>query len=212
MENAVDALKMAGSVLLFVLALSIAVPAFTNARIAIDAILDKSDRESLTIENDDRFYYVSSGNASNSSTQLNRRVGLETIIPAMYRAYKENYRIVFVFKDSSYYLYKKDGEEMRTIDLYNQSIASDEQSKVFLNGIIYGFGNKTDLERTKWETQFGVKSYSGSPLYDYISSYTGNIKEELGAYYMEEVQGGSAGSGITKNNYVEKRVITYTFE
>ncbi len=211
MENAVDALKMAGSVLLFVLALSIAVPAFTNARIAIDAILDKSDRESLTIENDDRFYYVSSGDVLNNN-QLNRRVGLETIIPAMYRAYKENYRIVFVFKDSSYYLYKKDGEEMRTIDLYNQSIASDEQSKVFLNGIIYGFGSNRELDRTTWETQFGVKSYSGSPLYDYISSYTRPIKEELGTYYMEEVQGGSAGSGITENNYVEKRVITYTFE
>ena len=102
MENAVDALKMAGSVLLFVIALSVAILSFTNARQAIDSVLEYSDRESLTIEGDPRFYYLSGGNNDTS-----RYVGKETIIPAIYRAYKENYKIVFKFNDvDTYYLYK----------------------------------------------------------------------------------------------------------
>lgn len=99
MENATDALKMAGSVLLFIVALSVAILAFSQARQAIDAVLKFSDRESLAIEDDSRFYYLS------STSNTKRYVGKETIIPAIYRAYKENYKIIFKFKDD-YYLFK----------------------------------------------------------------------------------------------------------
>ena len=100
MENAADALKMAGSVLLFIVALSVAILAFSQARQAIDAVLKFSDRESLAIEDDSRFYYLS------STSNTKRYVGKETIIPAIYRAYKENYKIIFDFPDDSYYLFK----------------------------------------------------------------------------------------------------------
>ena len=58
-ENIADALKMAGSVLLFVMGLSIAILAFSQARESMDIVLSYSDRESLSIEGNPRFYYLS---------------------------------------------------------------------------------------------------------------------------------------------------------
>lgn len=54
-ENIADALKMAGSVLLFVMGLSIAILAFSQARESMDIVLSYSDRESLSIEGNPRF-------------------------------------------------------------------------------------------------------------------------------------------------------------
>lgn len=211
MENAVEALKMAGSVLLFVLALSVAILAFSQSREAIDTILKYSDRESLTIEGDSRFYYLAN---SNDTT---RYVGKETTIPAIYRAYKENYKIVFIFPDD-YYLYKdKNGNEIKTIDLSKQSLGSDLESRQFLDGIIY---EKYDYNSGKNLVDYKDK-FSISPntkgLFTYLtekeSSY--KIKEELGTYYMEDLKKDasdtSTKSSIEDANKTEKRVITYTF-
>lgn len=223
MENATDALKMAGSVLLFVLALSLSIFMITQARKTIDAVLKFSDRESMTIENDDRFYYLS------DSAKKERYVGKETIIPATYRAYKERYKIVFQFNDSSYYLFKKDvtttvtnpdgtktvttekDKEINTIDLASQSIGSDLESRQFLNGIIYGnYEYESGKTKSDFENKFSVKLNS-TCLFDYLTSVESSkkIKESLGTYVLEDVGGTSSLSTEDKN---EKRVITYEFE
>lgn len=215
MENAADALKMAGSVLLFVIALSVAVLAFSQARIAIDAVLKFSDRESLKIEDDDRFYYLS------SSSNTNRYVGKETIIPAIYRAYKENYKIIFEFPDNYYLFRDKNGQEVKKIDLVNQSLASDLESRQFLDGIIYG---KYDYDTGKLKNDF-IRRFNITPndksffkyLTDSESKY--NIKEELGTYYIEDLASDSTDTDrdqsiqkVEEVNKSEKRVITYIFE
>lgn len=89
MENVADALKMAAAVLVFVLALSISINAFGEARQSSQIILDSRDRE---------YDYTYVENAE--STQ--RIVSAETIIPSIYRAYKENYKIVFKDKSRSW--------------------------------------------------------------------------------------------------------------
>lgn len=235
-ENIADALKMAGSVLLFVIGISIAILYFSQAREAIDAVLSYSDRESLRIEDNPRFYYLSSKSAPN------RYVGKETIIPALYRAYKENYKIVFEFMDGGYYLFKNsDGEEIKEIDLAKQSIGSDEASRQFLDGIIYGKDESgNELDNTKFKERFNVTPNSLC-LYDYLTSKessTIKIKESLGTYYMEDVDADGDGhpdwesylevevenedgtttkewqwvTTIEEANRTKKRVITYTFE
>ncbi len=85
MENAVEALKMAGAVLMFLIALTVSIVSFGQARIASDTLLDMQDRETDYI-NTDNYYKL---------TGTERVVGLETIIPTIYRVYHENYRIVF---------------------------------------------------------------------------------------------------------------------
>ena len=173
-ENVADALKMAGSVLLFVLGLSISILALTQARESIDIVLSYSDREALTIENDPRYYYISNEN------DTSRYVGKETIIPAIYRAYKENYKIVFEFPDN-YFLFQQllkdqNGEmvqcDINTIDLSKQVIANDLASRQFLYGIIYG---KWDYDTGKtladYESKFSIIVKNRSTcLYDYLTS------------------------------------------
>ncbi len=160
-ENIADALKMAGSVLLFVMGLSIAILAFSQARESIDIILSYSDRESLSIENDSRFYYLS------NTQDTNRYVGKETIIPTMYRAYKENFKIVFIFPDD-YYLFKtKDNNDgIKVLDLSKQSIASDLSSRQFLNGIIYRDFEKNEDE---YKRKFNINPNDIS-LYNYLTA------------------------------------------
>ena len=215
-ENIADALKMAGSVLLFVIGLSIAILSFSQARGAIDAVLKYSDRESLSIEGDSRFYYLSNEN------NTNRYVGKETIIPAIYRAYKENYKIIFEFPDD-YYIFTKEEEEkdeaghtirtyqkqVKTIDLEKQSIGNDLASRRFLDGIIYG---RFDDTKEKFEEEFKIKLNTTNNLYDYLTSKESShkIKESLGTYYKNDV--GGTSEGVSDVNKTEKRVITYTFE
>lgn len=211
-ENIADALKMAGSVLLFVMGLSIAILAFSQARESMDIVLSYSDRESLSIEGNPRFYYLSKDN------DTSRYVGKETIIPAIYRAYKENYKIVFKFPDD-YYLFKQEvknakglnkEKKISTLDLANQSLSSDLASRQFLNGIIYGdFEYENEKSKNDYINKFKITPNDIS-LYQYLTEKesTYKIKEYLGTYYIEDVNGTSEVIAVNKT---EKRVITYEF-
>lgn len=211
-ENIADALKMAGSVLLFVMGLSIAILAFSQARESMDIVLSYSDRESLSIEGNPRFYYLSKDN------DTSRYVGKETIIPAIYRAYKENYKIVFKFPDD-YYLFKQEvknakglnkEKKISTLDLANQSLSSDLASRQFLNGIIYGdFEYENEKSKNDYINKFKITPNYIS-LYQYLTEKesTYKIKEYLGTYYIEDVNGTSEVNAVNKT---EKRVITYEF-
>ena len=211
-ENIADALKMAGSILLFVMGLSIAILAFSQARESMDIVLSYSDRESLSIEGDSRFYYLSKDN------DTSRYVGKETIIPAIYRAYKENYKIVFKFPDD-YYLFKQEvknakglnkEKKISTLDLANQSLSSDLASRQFLNGIIYGdFEYENEKSKNDYINKFKITPNDIS-LYQYLTEKesTYKIKEYLGTYYIEDVNGTSEVNAVNKT---EKRVITYEF-
>ena len=210
-ENIADALKMAGSVLLFVMGLSIAILAFSQARESMDIVLSYSDRESLSIEGDSRFYYLSNDN------DTSRYVGKETIIPAIYRAYKENY--VFKFPDD-YYLFKKEvknteglnkEKKISTLDLANQSLSSDLESRQFLNGIIYGdFTYEDGKTKTDYISKFNIKP-NNVCLYNYLTEKEKKykIKESLGTYYIEDVN--ETREKVNNVNKTEKRVITYEF-
>ena len=83
MENAADALQMAAAVLIFVLALTIAINSFGQVRQVSQLIIGYNDREY------DYTYVEDNGNTE-------RIVGLESIVPSIYKAYRENYKIVFM--------------------------------------------------------------------------------------------------------------------
>ena len=83
MENVAEALKMAFAVLMFVLALTLCISSFSQAREAVDSIITIKDRETS-------YTYVT---ASKDGT---RTVGAETIVPTLYKAYKENFEVHFL--------------------------------------------------------------------------------------------------------------------
>lgn len=84
MENAVEALKMAFAVMVFMMALSVSIFFFSKVKGVSDTVLYTKDETN---------YYDYQGATGKASE--NRIVGLETIIPTLYKYYKENYTVVF---------------------------------------------------------------------------------------------------------------------
>lgn len=78
MENAVDALKIAAAVLVFVIALTIAFALLSQAKATSDIMLFASDKTN---------YYTYSENAKNENGRL---VGADVVISSLYRYYKES--------------------------------------------------------------------------------------------------------------------------
>ena len=137
MENAADALKMAAAVLVFVMALGIGISSFSQARETADLLIQYADRDSVTQ------YVQDTGNTT-------RSVGEESIIPTIYRAYKENYRIVFYDTDGNPLpLFTQNDDsgnpvEINYIDLEKETIAENRQKDNFIMALLYG--NQCDLQ------------------------------------------------------------------
>lgn len=89
MENAVEALKMSFAVFVFVMALSLTMTMFTKAKTTADVVLHSSDMLEF-VEYDD---FLRAGESFDS--KKNRIVGLETIIPTLYKYRQENYTVIF---------------------------------------------------------------------------------------------------------------------
>lgn len=192
MENATDALKMAAAVLIFVVALSISINAFGQARKTSQAIVEMRDREY-------DYTYVE----DNGSTE--RIVGVESIIPTIYKAYKENYKIEFStgIEGGIYQKYSANGttEEVNTIDLENESHGTQVDDFIML--ILYGKKNQTD-KFNNFMTNNPKIRLNSTGLYDKIKEK--KFKERLGVYYQEETSGATSSPDANKT---KKRVITY---
>lgn len=89
MENVTDALYIAVAVLIFIVAISITINSFTETSVAATTILNNRDREY-------DYTYVE----DNGTTD--RTVSVEDMIPAIYKAFKENYKIVFGDVENGY--------------------------------------------------------------------------------------------------------------
>ncbi len=142
--------------------------------------------------------------------------GLESIIPTIYKAYKENYKIIFdkeLFKD--YGVYQKQNDTTNTpiysIDLQKEVIGGDEQKEDFIMAILYGkkyekFANVKDTFKTNLKIILNDEG-----IYDKIKNV--RVKESIGIYYQEEeVTDGSTSNteNVPDANKTEKRIITYT--
>lgn len=205
MENATDAFKMAAAVLIFVLAISIIILSFGQVRETADIILNHKDRETTYI------YYDDIGSV--------RTVNLETIIPTIYRAHLENYKIVFSGLDKPIYSIKQnDGTKIEkySIDLNEEILGDNEKKAEFLCGILYHDFSKmqpataSDKENYFKDTNFGIKiELPEKSLYQQLQDKQAQgktIKEYLGIYYENDDQG-------TPESMKEKRrIITYVIQ
>ena len=201
MENAADAIKMAGAVLLFVLALSIIIPFFSQARETADMILDIRDRETVYINGD--IYYKATG--------TERQVGWETVLPTIMRAYLENYKIVFdkELLSGPIYTIKREGKEdlpkysldletTNGIDYQNVSLANEKLKAEFLCGILY---HEYKVSKQDFNEKFNIE-IGDKPLKDMLDKKT--IIERLGVYYQND------DANVPDVNKTQKRIITYS--
>lgn len=219
MENAVDALKIAFGVLMFVMALGLSISCFSQVSSTSTAIITMSDRET-------EYTYV------RPSPGLTRTVGVETVVPMMYRAYKENFKIVFYesYTDETnnvpLVLYRYTDDNGNSLDKYyidpeentssNNSIveayANAEAAEAHLDAILGGknkienMSNLTDSQKEKYKKQLRSDSGGDSGLYSYLKDK--EFTEYLGEYYQEDALAGTETEGIEINK-TKKRVITY---
>lgn len=202
MENASEALKIAFGVMMFVLALTLSLTSFSQATQAVESITYMSDRETT-------YTYVEP--ASNS----NRIVGVETIIPTMYNAYKENYKVYFYesFTDENnnvpMYLYKYVDSNVATpdtyvyyVDLEREIFSSANEAVEHLNVML---GKIPTDSNAKYHEQF----IHAEGLYEFLKDK--KFEEILGEYYQEDALDAENGttSGILDVNKTKKRIITY---
>lgn len=207
MENAAEALKMAAAVLIFVLALSISINAFGEARVASRTILDYKDREY-------DYTYVE------GSDTTQRIVGVDSIVPSIYKAYKENYKIVFEnvsgLEDG---VYERNDEKVYSIDLQNEVLGTNTQKEQFIMAILYGDRyEEYGTVKQRFKKNMGITLYSEG-IYDKIKNRRQGLKENLGVYYQEEtrtenddgsLEASDSNADVPDANKTTKRVITYT--
>lgn len=229
MENAVDALKIAFAVFVFIMAISISMYMFTMVGETSDIVLQSSDvtafmeyTEMSDMIGDDRI------------------VGLETIIPTLYKYYKENYTIIFRNSDGT------------PLELYETQTNSDLWSASYTNKYYNDNKDKricsfdVDEETSRREPWTGNANYykqnldmflsggtfespSGNGLdYNYsdrningwgnksfIDQYKDKrFRESLGEYTINNsasnTEDGEGSSGLPNTNERTKRVIVYT--
>lgn len=203
MENAAEALKMAFGVLMLVLALTLCISSFSQAREAVDSIITIKDRETS-------YTYLAS---ADDSTRI---VGIETVVPTMYKAYKENFEVHFLKADGTdLVLYKYQDQNGNTrdisiIDLESEEHADSQRAINRLDYILSGT-EKGPNDPAKKE----VASITGgtSGLYQYFKNR--KFEEQMGEYYQEDKEGKTTdenGATILDINKSKKRVITYILQ
>ena len=93
MENASEALIMAGAVLILIIALTISMSSFTAMRTQIDEITQAETKLDLV---KDGANYINYETATENDARV---VGIETVISSIYRVPKENY-IIYIKSDN----------------------------------------------------------------------------------------------------------------
>ena len=92
MENATDALLMAGSVLMFIIALTVAISSFTSLRGEMQTLLNERD-QLLIMKDEDTGGYINYLKSDNNDKLAIRTVGIDAVITSIRRMTKEDYTV-----------------------------------------------------------------------------------------------------------------------
>lgn len=99
MENVVDALYMAGAVLILIIALTVSISSFTSLKTQVEEIVTADDTMDYVTETDEK------GNTKYlnyiSSNEDVRTVGAESVISSIRRISRESYTIYLVLYDNT---------------------------------------------------------------------------------------------------------------
>lgn len=187
MENASDALIMAGQILIFLVALTLCISSFSDLRTNIDRIIGQTEVVELAKDGDEYINYIQSKDGNST-----RIVGAETVVSSMYRAIKENYVVYIKLNENSDYESIKDKviikNATKDIKVGNNAIINKDD-KIIEVGI--GEGKNQDVN----------KILSDGKLFDTIKDK--NFQEYLGEYQASSEQ------AVTRENKITYRIITY---
>lgn len=194
MENAVEALKMAGFMLLFIIALSITMITLTQAKTTADSLVKNQDRQQS-------YQYIEvTGDLSKS---LSRTVTLADIIPTLYRYAQEDYAVQFyTSSDSPLYIYES-GQIKNGVPVKKNDLDLDTEHWIE-NG-------ETRYEDWRGNTT-KIKQHVDDVVEYLLANYkNSNFEEKLGTTEdYEESQ--DTNELVPDINKQYKRIITYTLK
>lgn len=205
MEDAVEALKMAFSVFAFIIALSIVFAMFSQAREVSDIVLAKTDNT-----------YFAQYELPNQSIN-GREVGIETILPTLYRYYKEKFSIDIITSNNDKYNEKFDEEIERLV--YRRGTDWEQYKELYPNGISWLASPDIDTQRRVTAYVMGEKlNVNGTVLKKYAENKK-NLRDYRNSTFIEtfeqkntgeEKYVGEDGSVIYLTQGTTKLYITYT--
>ena len=194
MENAVEALKMAGFMLLFIIALSITMITLTQAKTTADSLVKNQDRQQ---------YYQYIEVTGDLSKSLSRTVTLADIIPTLYRYAQEDYAVQFYTSSGSpLYIYES-GQIKNGVPVKKNDLDLDTEHWIE-NG-------ETRYEDWRGNTT-KIKQHVDDVVEYLLANYkNSNFEEKLGTTEdYEESQ--DTNELVPDINKQYKRVITYTLK
>ena len=194
MENAVEALKMAGFMLLFIIALSITMITLTQSKTTADSLVKNQDRQQS-------YQYIEvTGDLSKS---LSRTVTLADIIPTLYRYAQEDYAVQFYTSSGSpLYIYES-GQIKNGVPVKKNDLDLDTEHWIE-NG-------ETRYEDWRGNTT-KIKQHVDDVVEYLLANYkNSNFEEKLGTTEdYEEIQ--DTNELVPDINKQYKRIITYTLK
>ncbi len=190
MENAAEALKLAGFTLLFVTALSIAMMTIMQAKRTSEQIITFSDKTNYSSTID--------VNTSKQNDDGNRIVTVYDIIPTLYRYSQEKYIVLF------------ENSNEQPLTVYTGSIKANSTASErisYLNSELETYMHAQWLQSTTTVKQHVGKVVEKLLSYDNIN-YIESLHTTTNAY--ENNSDDSTISGLKKDEKTPIKVITYT--
>lgn len=202
MENGVQALKLGASMLIFVIAITITISVFTMAVQALNRIfIAEEDQKYVTVGGK----YLNFVNFEGGT----REVGIDTIVPSIYRAFSENYCIYFYKVERV----EADGTKV-LVPLTIYTIENEAGEITEINWI----GQENDMIPDKDKKKNNITAedlFNEKGIYDTLKDKT--FIEMLGEYIIGEEAEDEAGEtpdeeetdDIPEGNKIKKRIIVY---
>ena len=177
MENASDALIMAADMLIFIVALTLCISSFSNVRQGVDNIINRPETIKMAKDSEGYINYIKS-----DKSKATRVVGVETVVPTLYRAIKENYVVYIKFKGNlpncisansmnaqkTIKIKKDNGDEVSLINsgdkIYMFKAGEDPLCNSNINKLLYGTNGRNGLYSVLYNYKFN--EYLGEFKYD----------------------------------------------
>ena len=171
-ENVSDALKMASAILLFVMALSLAIFSFSRVQTASKKTMSKLD-SGRTFYDVDNIEY----NGKKLNITSSKIVGVDTVIPMMYSYYDEGITILF-------YSGKMNAEgkiyDMKPLPLYaTEALDSKLQNSNLIDGNRYVYGLDLDDEMARQEPWSHNRQFAMNFIRDIVNGLHININDSV---------------------------------
>lgn len=217
MENAVNALKMAAAILIFIIALGTSFSVFGTAKQTADSIIGMRDKQAYleAAELDNGILYTSSesiskGTISGVTTKGDRVVGIDDVISTIYRYAKEKYGVTIVQANGKVLARFSTATESRiaNYNAYNEEWWKDYTEKISLN-IKTDYVTNLDFG-SGIQSLYEVSYYNGNSGPDYDAKWLGN-PNDIQKRIICDIYGGNYDikdeSGELKQSYTGKKLI-----